>query len=70
LKDKCVGLIKWQKAGLDDLLGNLASEEELDEDRFGIVRRRAPKLSRPFNFAPTTSQWRVVLNLTITERNK
>jgi hypothetical protein len=64
LKDKSIGLIKWQKAGLENLLGNPCTKR--------IIRRSAIRDNQmgehknpfhPFNVAPTYLQSRQVLRI-------
>jgi hypothetical protein len=64
LKDKSIGLIKWQKAGLENLLGGPCIKRR--------IRRRAIRdyqmgecqnASYSFNVAPTYLQCKLTLNL-------
>jgi len=67
LKDKSIGLIKWQKAGLENLLVSTCIKRS--------IRRRAIRdyqmgehqnPPHPFNVAPTTLQNQLVQKLAIT----
>ena len=58
MKDKSIGLIKWQKAGLENLLGGPCIKRR--------IRRRAIRDYQtgeyqnspyPFNVAPTNLEW-------------
>jgi hypothetical protein len=57
MKDKSIGLIKWQKAGLENLLGNPCMKRRI---RMRAIRDyqmgEQQNPPHPFNVAPTKSQ--------------
>jgi hypothetical protein len=57
LKDKSIGLIKWQKAGLENLLGSHYIKRRIRRSAIRDYQKGEHKNpSHPFNVAPTTIQ--------------
>ncbi|MGA2467570.1 MAG: hypothetical protein ABSH06_24895 [Thermodesulfobacteriota bacterium] len=55
MKDKSIGLIKWQKAGLENLLGSPCIKRRIrKKGRQGLPGRPTTKLTLSMNIAPTT----------------
>ena len=64
MKDKSVGLIKWQKAGLENLLGSPCIKRRIRWRAIRDYRRGEHKNPPyPFNVAPTILQSRIVMKL-------
>jgi hypothetical protein len=64
LKDKSIGLIKWQKAGLENLLRNPCIKRRIRRSAirdYQMGEHKNP--SHPFNVAPTKSENRPVLRV-------
>ena len=58
MKDKSIGLIKWQKAALEDLLGSPYIKRRITRRAiwdYQMGEHKSP--SHPFNVAPTSQYW-------------
>jgi hypothetical protein len=57
LKDKSIGLIKWQKAGLENLLGSPCNKRRIRRRAIGDYQMgEHQNPPHPFNVAPTYLQ--------------
>jgi hypothetical protein len=57
LKDKSIGLIKWQKAGLENLLGSPCIKRRIRRRAIGDYQMgEHQNPPHPFNVAPTYLQ--------------
>jgi hypothetical protein len=64
LKDKSIGLIKWQKAGLENLLGSPCIKRRIRRRAirdYQIGEHQNPP--HPFNVAPTSLQSKIILKV-------
>jgi hypothetical protein len=61
LKDKSIGLIKWQKAGLENLLGSPCIKRRIRRRAFRDYQMGEHQNSpHPFNVAPTYLQSEII----------